>query len=149
MTIEHIKPGAAIVLFLAGAVLWMPSLTGQGDEATAVVPEPVEPSSLAQPLVTSFQKGAFDEVGAGVSDDIGVKIDTLLTIGAGADGDVEYIFGNPTFIEVDTKGKIYVADAATMTARVFDHSGDFVASVGGRTWSRTWGISTLDGYGCG
>jgi len=66
------------------------------------------------------------------SDDIVVKIDTLLTIGAGADGEVEYLFGNPTFVEVDTKGKIYVADAATMTVRVFDQSGDFVASVGGR-----------------
>ena len=66
------------------------------------------------------------------SDDIVVKIDTLLTIGAGADGDVEYIFENPTLVEVDTKGKIYVADAATMTVRVFDQSGEFLASVGGR-----------------
>lgn len=64
MTLERVKLGAAIVLFLAGAVLWIAPPTIQGDGATAAAPEPVQLTSLVQPLEASLHAEPFEEVGA-------------------------------------------------------------------------------------
>lgn len=63
MTLERVKLGAATLLFLAGAVLWMPSVTGESDAVT-VAPEPVQLTSLVQPLEASFHAEPFEDVGA-------------------------------------------------------------------------------------
>jgi len=53
MSIARAKLTLAVLLFIAGGVLWALSLTGHAEEATAAA-EPVELTSLVQPLEASL-----------------------------------------------------------------------------------------------
>lgn len=60
-----------------------------------------------------------------------IELREELTIGLG-EFSPESSFARPRFIEVDSKGYIYIADVATMDIRVFDQEGIYQRTIGNR-----------------
>jgi len=59
-----------------------------------------------------------------------IELKEDLSIGV-ANGAEEYMFANPSYVDADSKGNIYVADAMDKVIKVFNPEGKYLKSIGG------------------
>ncbi|MFQ5572391.1 MAG: 6-bladed beta-propeller [Rhodothermales bacterium] len=67
-----------------------------------------------------------------VAQHLRVELVEELAIGDDEDAPVDYLFAGPVHVQVDSQGRLYVADMHRASVSVFDREGVFVTSIGSR-----------------